>query len=82
MLNKIIKQLEAKIEESKTIKIESTIVQSIEAGRRNAFKSAIYIIKNHESEFEQEIKKAFNDGANIGTTPEDYYNQNYKNEQN
>ncbi len=51
MLNKIIKQLEAKIEESKIIKIESTIVQSIEAGRRNAFKSAIYIIKQHESEF-------------------------------
>ena len=51
MLNKIINELEAKIEESKTIKIESTIVQSIEAGRRNAFKSAISIIKQHEKEF-------------------------------
>ena len=85
MLNKIIKELEAKIEESKNIKIESTIVQSIEAGRRNAFKSAIYIIKNHESEFEQTIKKAFlasNLELSDYKSAQDYYNQNYKNEQN
>lgn len=87
MLNKIINELEAKIEESKIIKIESTIVQSIEAGRRNAFKSAIYIIKQHESEFAEEIKKAWLGGSEtccadypLPETPEDYYNQNYKNE--
>lgn len=80
MLNKIIKELEAKIELNKPTEYCSISNHAVCMGKVSAYKSAISIIKKHESEFEQEIKKAFNDGANIGTTPEDYYNQNYKNE--
>lgn len=71
MLNKIIKELEAKIEDEHYV-----IAQ-------NAINECISIIKNHESEFEQTIKKAFLASKlelSDYKSAQDYYNQNYKNE--
>ena len=70
MLNKIIKELE----EAKKYQIPH-----IEAG----IEVAISIIKQHESEFEEEIKKAFLASKlelSDYKSAQDYYNQNYKNE--
>ena len=72
MLKKIINQLE----EAKKYQIPH-----IEAG----IEMAIDIIKQHESEFEEAIIKAWDYGLHKGYTgdigtAQDYYNQNYKNE--
>ncbi len=86
MLNNLIKELEAKIEECNKLLDESTtygmLQYQIEA-KRSAFISSLAIIKKHESEFEQEIKDAYSEGSRDSqkaewTSPQDYYNQNYK----
>lgn len=66
MLNKIIKKLEDAKEYfgSPMITIDD----------------AIKIIKQHESEFEDAIKKAYDDGFELSLSAQDYYNKNYKNE--
>ena len=70
MLNKIIKELE----EAKYCKHDFY---------QNGIDQAISIIKAHESEFEQTIKKAFLASKlelSDYKSAQDYYNQNYKNE--
>lgn len=92
MLNKIINELEAKIAEydiEADDAVNSLDIESMGSyvDKSLALKQAISIIKQHESEFEEEIKKAWLGGSEtccadypLPETPEDYYNQNYKNE--
>lgn len=68
MLKKIIKQIEDKIQ----IGRETSYILGLH--------DAISIIKQHESEFEEEIIKACSYDGSFYDSPQDYYNQNYKNE--
>ena len=71
MLNKIIQ----KLEEAKSYYKPMSYMSGLN--------KAISIIKQHESEFEQTIKKAFLASKlelSDYKSAQDYYNQNYKNE--
>ena len=83
MLNNLIKELEAKIAEYDVL--TDVIKNGSYEKERFGLKQAISIIKQHESEFEDAIIKAWDYGLHKGYTgdigtAQDYYNQNYKNE--
>lgn len=94
MIQKLIDELHEKIQECDVILLnsESMIDHYIQGSAKQSYNEAIELIKKHEPDFEDAIKKAYEDGYYDGLPnaikkdngldgdAQDYYNQNYKNE--
>lgn len=90
MIQEIINELEAKIEEQNQRDPATIINHTVRLGKISAYEHAITLIRSKLPEFEVSIKKAYEHGHSDGSPnsikqdngfdgdSQDYYNQNYK----